>query len=83
MVREKIFVGTKYGKHFCLFEPDREKGGFIVTALDLEGVITWGKNLARAKKMAQEAIELCIECRAGNEILKESIIEKTKELAIL
>lgn len=54
-------VQTNYGKHLCLFELD-DKEGYIVTVPGLPGTVTWGKTIAEAKKMAQEAIELCIEC---------------------
>ncbi len=55
-----IPIKTYCGTHICIFKPDQEKGGFIVTAKDLPGVITWGKNLIEAKKMAKEALELCM-----------------------
>ena len=54
-------VETRYGIHRIMLEPDAE-GGFVVTALDLPGVVTWGKNTSHAEEMAREAIELCIEC---------------------
>lgn len=54
-------VQTNYGKHLCLFELD-DKEGYIVTVPGLPGTITWGKTISQAKKMAQEAIELCVEC---------------------
>lgn len=58
---EKVFfVQTNYGSHRVVCEPD-ERHGYVVTVPTLHGVITWGKNLAHAKEMAQEAIELCIE----------------------
>ena len=60
--RKKIVqIQTLYGPHDCVLESD-EKKGFIATAPGLPGVITWGKDIAHAKKMAKEAIELCIEC---------------------
>lgn len=60
---QRLYVHTLYGDHLGVFEPD-EKKGFIVTVPGLPGVVTWGENITHAKKMAQEAIELCIECRA-------------------
>lgn len=57
-----VHVQTSYGRYLCILEPD-ERGGFIVTVPGLEGVITWGKNIAHTKEMAKEAIELCVECR--------------------
>mgnify|MGYP001612456417 CR=1 FL=1 len=60
---KKLYVPTRYGGHLSVFDPD-EKKGFIVTVPGLPGVVTWGRNIAHAKKMVREAIELCIECRA-------------------
>lgn len=60
---QRLYIRTSYGDHLSIFEPD-EKKGFIVTVPGLPGVVTWGKNIAHAKKMAREAIELCVECRA-------------------
>ena len=59
---QRLYVHTLYGDHLGIFEPD-EKRGFIVTVPGLPGVVTWGRNIAHAKKMAREAIELCVECR--------------------
>jgi len=55
-----VLVATSYGEHRCLFERD-EDGSWIVTAPALPGVVTWGKSLIEAKKMAREAIECYIE----------------------
>lgn len=60
-------IQTIYGLHKTVLEPDEEKG-YIVTAPGLRGVITWGKDINHAKKMAKEAIELCIECLALDKI---------------
>lgn len=61
IAKRKIQINTDYGSHICIFKPDGEKG-FIVTTPGVEGMITWGKNLEHAKKMAKECLELCIEC---------------------
>lgn len=53
-------IKTEYGTQSIILEPDDK--GYIVTAPDLEGVVTWGKNRKHAKEMAKEAIELCVEC---------------------
>lgn len=60
---QRLYVHTSYGDHVGIFERD-EKRGFIVTVPGLPGVVTWGRNIAHAKKMAREAIELCVECKA-------------------
>ena len=59
----RVLIPTRYGRHMAMLEPDERKG-FIVTVPDLPGVITWGENISHAKEMAEEAIELCIECLA-------------------
>ncbi|MFY9462714.1 MAG: type II toxin-antitoxin system HicB family antitoxin [Candidatus Sungiibacteriota bacterium] len=63
-------VDTSYGSHRVVFERDERKG-YVATAPDLPGVITWGQNLAEAKKMVREAIELCVECMAEARIAAE------------
>lgn len=63
MRKQKVLVSTNYGAHLVLVESD-EKEGFIVTVPGLPEVITWGKDIAQARAMAKEAIELCVECRA-------------------
>ena len=59
MKKREITIKTRFGSHICLFEPDGK--GYIVTAKDIPGVVTWGKNLTHAKEMAEEALELMIE----------------------
>ena len=65
-------VDTSYGSHRVIFERDERKG-YVATAPDLPGVITWGKNLAEAKGMIREAIELCVECMAEARIAAEKV----------
>lgn len=78
-----INIKTRYGSHDCIFEKDVEKGGFIVTAKNLKGVITWGKNLLEAKKMAKEAVELCIECVVEECIRHWRTIKKSKSFSVV
>lgn len=59
MKKREITIKTRFGAHICVFEPDGK--GYIVTAKDIPGVVTWGKNLTHAKEMANEALELMIE----------------------
>lgn len=56
----KFLVGTDYGTYDAIARPDEERG-FVVTAPQVKGVVTWGKDIAHAKKMVREAIELVIE----------------------
>ncbi len=61
MKKRYLSIKTRYGAHICTFDPDSERGGFVVTAKDVPGVVTCGKDLAEAKEMAKEALELMIE----------------------
>lgn len=56
-------IKTNYGTFVCLFEPEKDMGGYTVEALEVQGAVTWGENLAHAKKMIVEAIEGVIETR--------------------
>jgi len=64
--KKYLEVKTRYGNHVCVLEPDEV--GYTVTVPGLSGVVTWGKTLEQAKKMAKEAIELCVECLAEERI---------------
>lgn len=59
MKKREITIKTRFGAHICIFDPDEK--GYVVTAKDVPGVVTWGKNLTEAKEMAKEALELMIE----------------------
>ena len=59
MKKQDHVIKTRFGSHVCEFEKDAK--GYIVVAKDIRGVVTWGKNLAHAKAMAKEALELMIE----------------------
>ncbi len=78
--KKSISIQTKYGSHLCVFEPD-EKKGIIVIVPGLPGVITWGRNLIQAEKMAKEAIELCIESLVEKMVFKKER-RTVKELAL-
>ena len=57
VLKEKI--KTDYGIFKCRFTSDER--GYVITCPSVEGVVSWGKNLTEARKMAKEAVELCIE----------------------
>lgn len=57
----KIEVKTLYGVFKVILEPEPDMGGYIITVPKKSDVISWGKNLAHAKRMAKEAIECSIE----------------------
>lgn len=75
-----IEVKTRYGTHTAVLEPD--ENGYVVTVPGLPGVVTWGRDIEHAKKMAKDAIELCVECLA-EENLSKPIKHKSKTLAKL
>ena len=60
MKKIKAKVKTKYGVHEIILEKDER--GYVVEAPNLDGVLSWGKNIKEAKEMVKEAIDLCIEC---------------------
>lgn len=70
-----IDVKTRYGSHVCVLEPDEK--GYVVTVPGLPGVVTWGKDTGHAKKMVKEAIELCVECLAEENLSIENRESKT------
>ncbi len=56
-------IKTNYGTFLCLFEPEKDMRGFAAEALEVQGAVSWGKNLTEAKRMIAEAIEGVIETR--------------------
>ncbi len=54
-------VKTKYGSFKAVFEPEPDMGGYVATAPQVQGAVSWGKNLVQAKKMIVESIECSIE----------------------
>lgn len=74
-MKKQAVVKTKYGEHKIILEKDEK--GYVVTAPSLKGVVTWGKNINHAKEMAKEAIELCIECVAEEELIRLGFVKKT------
>lgn len=65
MVERKVKypIKTNYGTFVCLFEPEKDMGGYTAEALEVQGAVSWGKTLAEAKRMVVEAIEGTIEAR--------------------
>ena len=67
-------IKTNYGTFLCLFEPEKDMGGYTAEALEVQGAVSWGKNLKEAKLMIAEAIEGVIETRVLVMAEKEGII---------
>ncbi len=81
-MKKQATVKTKYGEHRIVLEKDEK--GYMVIAPGLKGVVTWGKNINQAKEMAKEAIELCIECIAEEELIRLGFVKKNaKKMATL
>lgn len=70
-------IKTKYGTFRCVFEPERDMGGYVATTPTVQGVVSWGKNLTHAKEMVAECIEGVIETRIVAEAVKEGNVRFT------
>lgn len=57
MTKKTAVVKTRYGAFSCVFEPEKDMGGFLVTAPNVQGAVSWGKTFSEAKRMIAEAIE--------------------------
>lgn len=66
--RVTVPVQTIYGRHLCEFIPNSEGDGYTVIAKYVPGVVTQGRSLREAGRMAREALELCIECLAAERL---------------
>ena len=62
--RKTCIVKTQYGSFPCVFEPERDMGGYTAETPAVQGAVSWGKTLTQAKRMIAEAIEGSIEARA-------------------
>lgn len=64
MIKKTSIIKTKYGSFRCIFEPEKDMGGYTAEARGVPGAISWGNTLSEAKKMITEAIEGAIEAEA-------------------
>jgi len=55
---KKIVIKVKQGSFLCRFESNFPDKGYTVTVPNLKGIVTFGENLAEAKQMIKEAIEV-------------------------
>ncbi len=60
-VKKTADIKTKYGTFRCVFESERDMGGYTAEAIGLSGALSWGKTLADAKRHVVEAIEVAVE----------------------
>lgn len=56
-----LSIETKRGTYEAIFRWDVKDKAYIVNVPSLSGVVTFGKNLKDAKRMAKDAIELYCE----------------------
>lgn len=63
MIKKTLNIKTRYGSFECLFEPEKDMGGYVVEARNLPGGISWGRTKREAQKMIIEAIEGAIEAK--------------------
>ncbi|MBI5139876.1 MAG: hypothetical protein HZA94_00265 [Candidatus Vogelbacteria bacterium] len=61
VIKKILVLDTKYGPYKCIFETEKDMGGFLVEAQGLSGAISWGKTIREARLMIVEAIEGAIE----------------------
>lgn len=61
IAKKTLVIETAYGSFQCVFEPEKDMGGFMAQARGVQGAVSWGKTLAEAKRMIREAIEGAIE----------------------
>ncbi len=73
-IKKTLIVETKYGSFQCIFEPEKDMGGYAVEAHGLPGAISWGKTLKEAKRMITEAIEGAIEADVVAKAEKRGIV---------
>ncbi len=60
-MKKVVAIETAYGRFSCVFEPEKDMGGYMAEARGVQGAVSWGKTLAEAKRMIKEAIEGAIE----------------------
>ena len=70
-----ISIGTNYGSFKCLFEVEKEMGGYDVEEKKFPGAVSWEKNILQAKKKIREAIEGAIEAEAIIQAERKGIIQ--------
>lgn len=75
MVKKVLSVKTKYGVFECVFEPEKDMGGYTAEARDVPGAVSWGRTLIEAKRMIAEAAEGAIEASAIVNAERKGVIQ--------
>ena len=77
VMKKTATIKTHYGSFKAVFEPELDMGGYVATAPKVQGAVSWGKNLAHAKKMIAECIDGAIEARVIAEAVEEGSVRFT------
>ena len=77
MSKKILTIKTQYGSFQCIFEPEKDMGGYAVEARGVAGALSWGKTLSEAKRMIAEAIEGAIEAKAIAAAEKRGVVQAT------
>ncbi|MBI1975212.1 MAG: type II toxin-antitoxin system HicB family antitoxin [Parcubacteria group bacterium] len=78
MAKKVFTVKTKYGSFKCIFEREKDMGGYVAETPDVQGAVSWGKTLVDAKKKVAEAIEGAVEAHAIVAAEKKGIVRMVK-----
>jgi predicted RNase H-like HicB family nuclease len=73
---KKVKVQTLYGVYECNFSSDSKEPGYTVTVPTLRGIVTEGRTLPEAKRMAREAIELHCEALLASKMARVVPLER-------
>lgn len=74
MSKKIVVIKTKYGSFQCVFEPEKDMGGYMVEARGIAGAFSWGKTLFEAQRMIVQAIEGAIEARVIADAEKRGVV---------
>ncbi|MBI2639635.1 MAG: type II toxin-antitoxin system HicB family antitoxin [Candidatus Sungbacteria bacterium] len=78
MVKKILSIKTKYGVFECVFEPEKDMGGFTAEARTVPGAVSWGRTIAEARRMIAEAVEGAIEASAIVNAERKGVIQIIK-----
>jgi len=76
--KQTYIIKTQYGSFRCVFEPEKDMGGYVAEASGVQGAVSWGKTLAEAKRMIAEAIEGSIETRVISKAVEKGTIRVSR-----
>lgn len=76
--KKKTHIKTRLGEFVCVFESNSPGKGYTVTVPGVKGVVTFGDNLAEAKRNVKEALELHCGCLLEEGMAKVAILPTAK-----